>query len=230
MRTLAVTFGDHFYQWIAKAFAKRFEELNGIEAMAIDPLKCPNLEDPIWVKAWLWDLVPEDVDRIIWFDADNVPIAPIADLLPSFDYPFCAVLDLPETVQEAVWKAEEVRACDHYFNMGFFVAQRVTRPVFEDLKGYVDKDLGFADQSAFNVCLARYYDETDLGVLPKTCNWLQSSGATPNDIRMFHLAGMDGAVRLQVLRGFARVFDPLHASTEEECTKEGSKTPTTRVV
>ena len=58
MSTLAVTYGDGSFQPIAESFARRFAELNGIEALAIDPLDAPALDDPSWVKAFLWDLVP----------------------------------------------------------------------------------------------------------------------------------------------------------------------------
>ncbi len=208
MNTLAVTFGDALYEPIAKVFAKRFQELNGIDTVAIDPKDCPPLEHVSWIKAWIWDLVPASVERVIWFDVDNIPIAPVVDLLPSYDYPFSATLDSPATKQEATWTSEEVRACEYYLNLGFFVARRVTQPIFDELKTYVDRKLGFIDQSAFNVCLNRYYAQADIHILSQLCNWIKSFGNAPTDVRMLHLAGWALDDRFEMLRTFTRVFEP----------------------
>lgn len=210
MNTLGVTYGDGSFQPVAESFAKRFAELNGIDAIAINPLDAPALEDPTWVKAFLWDLVPKDVDRIIWFDVDCVPIAPIMDLLPRSDYPFGAVPDIPESTTEAMRHYPDAKSCEYYFNAGFFFARRVTQPIFEEWKGYIEKKAGFRDQTSLNVLLNKYYDSPEVLFLPPIVNWLGALGMAPEEVRMLHLAGWPNKrQKLQILRAFSRVFTPV---------------------
>lgn len=207
MRTIAVTFGDVMYQQIAEDLAKRFQDLNDIEALAIDPMNAPSLKDISWIKAWVWDLVPSDVGRVIWFDVNTVPLLPIDDLLtPSYDYPFAAVEASPEVRQEATWKLEEVRSCLYYFCTSMFVARRVTRPIFEDVKRHASSDPSIGVQSAFNLCLNRYYKTLDVAPLSVICNWKMSFGPAPTDARMLQLDSLDEDVRLQMMQTFTRVF------------------------
>lgn len=208
MRTITVTFGDVMYQQIAEVLAERFQDLNGIEAMAIDPMKAPNLEDVAWIKAWVWDLVPSDVGRVIWFDANILPLLSVTDLLvPSYDYPFAAVEASPEVRQEATWKLEEVRSCLYYFCTSMFVARRVTRPIFEDVKRYASSDPSIGVQSAFNLCLNRYYKTLDVASLSVICNWKMSFGPMPTDARMLQLDSLEEDARLQMMQTFTRVFE-----------------------
>lgn len=210
MSTLAVTFGNGSFQLIAETFARRFEKLNGIKAVALDPLGVPALEDPSWVKAWLWDLVPESVDCIIWFDADSVPIAPIVDLLPKSDYPFGAVQDMQDSITEAVRHCAEAKECKYYFNAGFFFARRVTRPLFEDWKALMRDGAGFRDQTSLNITLNRYYGKDEVHFLSPLVNWMGGFGKAPSDVRMMHLAGWpDERLRMQMLLAFSRIFEPV---------------------
>lgn len=217
MRTLAVTFGNGSFQPIAESFARRFAALNGIKTLAVNPLDAPALEDPSWVKAWVWDLVPRRVDRIIWFDADCVPIAPVVDLLPSYDYPFGAVQDMESSVTEALRYCAEAKQCKYYVNAGFFFAGRATRPLFEEWKSMMQDGAGFRDQTALNLVLNLYYGPSDILFLPPTVNWMGGFGKAPSDVRMMHLAGWpEDNRRIQILRAFMRVFDPVVKPPTEE--------------
>jgi len=210
MSTLAVTFGDGLLQPIAEGSARRFAELNGIEALAIDPLDAPPLEDPTWVKAFLWDLVPKSVDRIIWFDCDCIPIAPVMDLFPRSDYPFGAVPDIPESTAEAMRHYPEAKKCKYYFNAGFFFARRVTQPLFEDWKGMIDENAGFRDQTSLNILLNKYYGSEDVYFLPPLVNWMGALGMAPPEVRMLHLAGWPNTKqKMQIMLAFSRIFLPV---------------------
>ncbi len=210
MSTLAVTYGDGSFQPIAESFAHRFAEINGVEAIAIDPLDAPALDDPSWVKAFLWDLVPKSVDRIIWFDCDCIPIAPVMDLFPNSDYPFGAVGDIPESITEAMRHYPDAKKCKYYFNAGFFFARRVTQPLFEEWKGYIEEGAGFRDQTSLNILLNRYYDNPEVFFLPPLVNWMGAFGMAPAEVRMLHLAGWPNArQKMQMLLAFSRVFNPM---------------------
>ncbi len=210
MSTLAVTYGDGSFQPIAESFARRFAEINGVESLAIDPLDAPPLDDPSWIKAFLWDLVPKSVDRIIWFDCDCIPIAPIMDLLPRSDYPFGAVLDIPESTTEALRHYPEAKKCKYYFNAGFFFARRVTQPLFEEWKGFIEKNAGFRDQTSLNVLLNKYYDSPEVYFLPPLVNWMGAFGMAPPAMRMLHLAGWpNDRQKMQMMLAFSRVFTPV---------------------
>lgn len=210
MSTLAVTFGNGSFQPLAETFARRFSALNGIDAMAIDPMDAPPLEDPSWIKAWLWDLVPKSVDRVVWFDADCVPVAPVMDLFPSHDYPFGAVSDMDSSITEALRHCADAKSCQYYLNAGLFFARRVTRPLFDEWKSFLGKDAGFRDQTAMNIVLNRYYKASDICLLSPLVNWLGGFGKAPQNVRMLHLAGWENDKRrFQILRAFARVFEPV---------------------
>lgn len=212
MKTMAVSFGDGKYSEFAKAAVKRFQRLNDTEGMVLDIMKLPPaLPYSPWAKAWIWDLVPKDVERVVWLDADVVPIKSIMDLLPDFEVPFCAVLDsVKGGRQVAEWYDESVVELPHYFNSGVFVAHRQTEAMFKEWQeaAFVVPQPPHWDQTPLNKLLAKHFSANSIYSLPPICNWMFSFGAVPNEVRIAHLAGWaDVEARMNVLRLFAMLAE-----------------------
>lgn len=204
MKTMVVSFGDGPYQGIAETVVHRFQRLNDVEGLVLDIMQLPNnLVHPTWAKAWIWDLVPDDVERVIWIDADVVPVKPMMDLVPEFDVPFCGVLDHPRATRQcAEWHNEAVLQLAHYFNAGVFVAHRKTEAMFKEWQAeMLEPAVPYGDQTPLNLLLGKHYPANGLYVLPPICNWLGCFGLLPDDVRMAHLAGWtDAGARMTTLR------------------------------
>ena len=206
MKTIVISFGDGRLLESAQAAVKRFSELNDVEGLVLNIHKLPNeLSHPAWAKSCLWEQVPASVERVIWIDADIVPIRPIMDIIPDFEIPFCAVLDAPLAVQQAEWGDEPVRDLSSYFNSGMFVAHRSTEPMFKEWQSQAAKPDAspFWDQTPLNLLLPKYLKPGEIFALPQECNWVRGFGEIPPDVRMAHFAGWPSAWRNDVLRVFA---------------------------
>lgn len=222
MRTVAVTFGDGNFLPIATAMAKRFEKLNGIEVVLLDIDKLPPMDHAGWSKTCMWDQLPSDVDRAVWFDADMIPIAPLTDLIPHPEVQFAAVADMYHGGrQEAEWDCEEVEELPVYFNSGIFFANRSTAPAFAAARERMnERTWAHWDQTPLNLELHKILSEKDYEVLPRCANWMPGfSSLPPEDIRMLHLAGFpNGGIRYCLLHSFMIAFDRL---TAEELAEKG---------
>lgn len=224
MKTMGVTFGDGAFLEIAEAMAKRFSEINDLETMVLDIDPLPPMPSGTWAKSCMWDQLPEDVDRVIWFDADVIPIAPITDLLPHPDVVFAAVKDLYHGGrQHAEWTCPEVIELPAYYNMGVFVANRETRPMFEAVRERMYQyDWVHGDQTPTNLELFARFREGQILELPRSANWMMGfSDLAPPDMRMLHLAGQkSGPLRFALLHAFRICFE--HLSAEELAKKGGA--------
>jgi len=127
---------DHPYPEIEAWIAERFEALNNKKVLVVHAEDLPEealFGQPTYAKAWLWDVVPKYVQRMLYFDYDIVPLRALPDIP---DVPFAAVPD-------AQWYVDKLRAMypffektRHAFNGGFFMARRDTRPCFDQLKSF----------------------------------------------------------------------------------------------
>lgn len=128
---------DHPHPEIEAWVAARFEALNHKKLLVVGRADLPKealLGHPAYAKAWLWDVVPADTQRILFIDFDMVPLRALPKLP---DAPFLAVPD-------AQWYLDRIRAMypffaktRYVFNAGFFVARRETRCCFDQLKSFV---------------------------------------------------------------------------------------------
>jgi len=192
MKTVVVSFGDGRHAEYAKVALRRFEQLNEVESWMLNIEALPRgLSHPTWAKAWIWESVPSDVERVIWIDTDVIPIRPIMDLIPDFAIPWCAVEDIEISRQEAEWDKERVEGVRTYFNAGVFVAHRSTEPMFRRLQeiALLGKRYQFSDQTPMNLLVDEMFGEEEFVKLPRECNWLLPFGDIPADVRMVHLAG-----------------------------------------
>lgn len=128
---------DHPHPELEQWVADRFEALNGRKMLLVHREDMPEeslLGHPTYAKAWLWDVVPEDTQQIMFIDFDMVPLRAMPEIP---DVPFAAVSD-------AHWYINHMRSMypffaktRYVFNAGFFVARRDTRSCFDQLKSFV---------------------------------------------------------------------------------------------
>ena len=188
----------HPYPELEYWVTTRFEMLNGRRMKVIRRSDLPKealRSHSQYSKAWLWDVVPDDVDRILYFDFDLVPLRPLPEIP---DAPFVAVPD-------AQWYSEAQAArylllddTAKYFNSGFFIAKRETRPAFEKLKALVERkhpnDTRPYDQTKLNLLIQSEYE---VAWLPRSCNVIAPSAdseAGEAAINM-HLCGLSQSSR-----------------------------------
>ena len=175
MRTVAVTAG---MQWWYPEAARRFtERFNRLASYRDDGFECVNanellkgqwsrIKDHRFIKSYLWDVLPEDIDRILWLDCDMFQSRPIG-LSDLPDVPWAAVRDTKwtdeKTREEYAWAQNEVI---QFFNGGVFLAKRETRDIFEFVKGISEQIIAgemkthhTGDQKWFNLAVARKYKD-----------------------------------------------------------------------
>jgi len=205
MKTVIVTAGCGEYRPWAARLARRAGKVNDLPCLDLsDSARWDGLTHPTWVKAQIWDLVPADVDRVVWLDVDVFPVQrmPLEDVPESA--PFSAMLE-PSVVPGNVPNHEMQRMPDlraPYCNAGVFVATRETEEMFRELgKRMLDNVQGcFLDQSWLNALLGG-----DFNALPETWNWMIDSDDAPRGVINVHAAGLAVHEVVKVLRGLYAV-------------------------
>lgn len=152
MKTVAVTFGTGKCRKLAELVTARWNQINDCPCINLTDVipwdQCPKRVG--FGKAYIWDCVRPDVERIIWLDADTYPVirAPLEELP---DVPFAAVRDFPGTLKNIQRKCPEMRSLSISFNSGVFVCRRDTIPVFDELKKTRDPHGMRFEQGALNL-------------------------------------------------------------------------------
>ena len=79
--TLSFT-DDGFIRSVVGRCADRFAKLNGARPRIISkpPEGAPPGVHPAFYKAWIWDIVPDNVDRVMYLDYDIVPLRPLGEI------------------------------------------------------------------------------------------------------------------------------------------------------
>jgi len=199
MRTLALTLASDG-DWIdaASVMAKRFESLNQIECRILGPDEVSKIDiaktgdedrKSTWLKAYLWDIVPENVGTIIWVDADIIPLRPVPVHTEKL---FAARLDAGRIPEEAL-QIPFFSPIIHYFNSGYFIAKRATRPAFEKLKTLRDHEIkgpSGGEQSWLNLCVQEHIGADNIEILPSHISYMTVDGPMPSNVGMIHLAGI----------------------------------------
>ena len=115
---------------IVEQCADRFHRLNGVAPQIITAADMKGIEydrfRAAYTRAWLWDLVPTTVERILYYDWDIIPVRPLG--APPKGR-FAAVLGPGVGHMRKVF--DFVRKTGVFFNAGLFLAERSTRPIFE---------------------------------------------------------------------------------------------------
>lgn len=198
MDTMMVTSGTGPFAEFAPRVARLFKRLNGTKTMVIDE-EPEKLRDPGFIKAYIWDLVPDHVERVVWVDADVVPFRslPLEDV---FGTPFAAVLEANEqTIEKQAAKHSRFARIRSYFQSGVFVCDRSSVGAFDALKlRQKEKAIAYREQSWLNVAV-----EDEIGgfqVLSSDWNWLLGRGSPPRTARMLHYSAGRGKCRFDLLR------------------------------
>lgn len=210
MNTAVITAGLGPYLRWARRMAARFDGLNPDLA----PVRVVTdgdvrhlgrrLAHPMFVKFLAWRFAPV-ADRVLWIDADCVPLRALP---PGSSWPqgdFVARSDSPGTREKAERTCPEVAGVELYFNAGVFLASRRLEPVFEELAdrahdGEIAPD-PFGDQSYLNVAVGRALGR--YAELPREWNWRPEWDGEPTaETRLLHACGSGGLQR--VFRAWAR--------------------------
>lgn len=137
-----------------------------------------------WLKAYLWDYAKKGTERIIYVDADILPIKPFPNYVWEASDPFSARLDYTSTSKREKAHDSLFSNIKHYFNSGFFIATRLSIPAFDLMKTKVDHPVqGFCyEQTWMNKCV----DETcGVTLLPSNIAVMSPFETCSNTI-MFH--------------------------------------------
>jgi len=191
MRTVAFTAeSNSHFDIMACEVGRRFEELNGIPCRVITPkiFNFAKLRSPHWVKAFLWEFVTPEIERVIWLDMDVVLMRAM-DPIP--EVPFAAVHDDFGTLRNVKAVSERVRKLPKFFNTGFFAATRAAMPAFAEMQEAMWEDPGLAGSHGECACF-NFSVHSKLGgwhELPPIYNWLTMNGYPDGNCIMVHYAG-----------------------------------------
>lgn len=115
----------------AQAAAARFEKLNGVKPQVVTREDIGVDVNKYWYSAWVWDVVPANVEYVMCIDSKVLPVRKLPELP---DLKFAAIMDRHDRVSQGMARSEVMRNSGKYFQMHVFVAHRDTRPIFEQLK------------------------------------------------------------------------------------------------
>jgi glycosyltransferase involved in cell wall biosynthesis len=163
MKTEYVTLGvGPVFEEMAQLAAQLFTKVNGLPVRVITSKDLPSdLQHPAWGKAYIWDLVDADTERVLYFDADIVSLKPIGDL-PTGQFVASEDGGVQAFIAPSMYQSGIILPgldLNDYFNSGVFVCTRDTRPVFEELKTYPYSPEKYGvcfEQNMFNVLVKKH--------------------------------------------------------------------------
>lgn len=138
--------------------AKRLGRLNGCKVQVVDDTTLGRVTNiiasPLFVRYYIWQLVPDDVDRVIFVNNDIIPMAPLPfNELPDCD--FAAVADQPSVYEAVSARIPVIKRAGTYFNTNVFMATRKTAPLFKRIlamqSNLLDMEPWWGDQTLVNM-------------------------------------------------------------------------------
>lgn len=165
MKTLAVTIGiGGGWREVAERAAARMTEATGLPAQVISSCHLlPPDWNPSWAKCWAFDLVPDNVERLLIFDADIFAVAPFTEW--NTDKPLAVVRHI-ETRQ--VKTEKELYQLREYWNAGLFVITRGLADALRMVATYGPSYGSWLEQTPIN----QVFETCEKQWLPARCNWL----------------------------------------------------------
>lgn len=160
-----------------------------IGKVTVPPLPHNDLHPSFW-RLWLWDIVPLEVETVLWFDADTYFLRPWPHLEQLLATPgFSARTDLP-TMPLLHECEEHGLLLSRYVNAGVFVTHRADRHVFELAKRIATDPQyrsRYLEQTALNEALQR--SNVELNLLNPRFNAICRPSMLPVDPVVIHRAG-----------------------------------------
>lgn len=205
MRAVAIVAGKGgWHRHAAERFARRWNRLtsyipDGFPCIdASDTMPWARVHHVMFIKAFVWDVVPADTDVVLWFDTDCFQTRAIATSeIPTAA--FSAVRDNQHTITGIREKWLPAKEVVDFFNGGVFIASRAAMPVFDDLKKWTDEKQPpgpHGDQEPLNLLVARHLADftanpTGWNALPNAWNFIIGREPAPRPI-ILHFAGSWG--------------------------------------
>lgn len=204
-QTVAVTFGYGRFRGVARGLAARWNRLNTYPCIDVtDRIPWDKVgPHPQYGKAYLWDVLPPEIDRLLWVDSDSFPCRELP-LVKLPDVPFAAVENGP-------WNEGRFRkntpkrtpAIKRLFNSGVFVARRrETEAILKRLREHeFDKHVGYFEQPWLNLLVQEMLGGWT--ELPVEMNWRPKYAArikVNEEGRLPYIIHTAGWVDLTVIR------------------------------
>lgn len=127
---------DKFPVELAHWLAARFEMLNGKRVRIVEASELPPQAQAVHMQcalAWIWDIAPRDVQRVMVVSTDIVPLRALPELA---DVAFIAAEGGNHHTKRMMETYPLIHDTQRFFNSRFFIARRDTVEVFERLKAF----------------------------------------------------------------------------------------------
>lgn len=185
----------------ARVTAMRMESLTGLPCRVIeeDPF---DLESPAWLKLRVFDLIEPEVQEVLVFDADLLPLRPWdpRTLYEQTDRPFIAVPDVDSVAVMNECVGFGVPWPGQYINSGLFIAGRQHDAMLQRAFGRQPRFGNWQEQTSLNVAI--FETRTEVLRLPRTFNtllWPNGDDMRPEALRArpeitLHAASLFGDV------------------------------------
>lgn len=151
----------------------------------------PDGRHPSYHRLWIWDLVPDDVEAVLYFDADTYCVRDWDPRALAATGDFWARRDVPTRKAPRECRRYGI-APAMYFNAGVFVASRAHREAFvlaQQIATAEDYQSAFLEQTALNVAVQR--SGVSWADLPPRYNWIcrPRCGVPAEDVAVLHSCG-----------------------------------------
>lgn len=190
MRTEYFTIADGpEFGFMGRELQQRIQYFNGIDLTIVDDPTCLKFgigpKTQYWMKAFLWCLCRSNTERIVYIDADILPIAPFPQYVLDATAPFSARPDNDGIGDNERSTHPTFKNIKTYFNNGFFIATVDSLLMFERMKQEVHNPVhgNCIEQTWMN----KYVDETcGLSPLPKAIAHIVDYEPEPEHVIMRH--------------------------------------------
>lgn len=242
MRATAVcaATGEPYRRW-ARLLSERMNRLCMEADHGTTALPCVDISEMVpWstlptakaCKGFAWDYVPDDIEVVVWMDADTFPMRAIytselpQSRLVALNEPLAMLQRTRRGIKprrRSPWNRSPYDTREVFCGTGVIVAKRSTRPVFEDLKKRAQeiKDQGFAraDADLFNMAL--HDNGVPFEPLPPVYNCAAGSDIQ-NPAIVHFMRGTGYRWALEMLYRVARCErDSIELSNPHHITREG---------
>ena len=171
--------------------ARRFEQLNDIPVQILynQDLGGKILTHRRFVKSLIWEYVPSDVDYVLYYDYDVLPLAPLGKIPEA---KFAAAPDIRKSMDAAfdIWPL--LRQYNIFFSTSVMLSHRSMAELFDRVacaQSYKPDQHGKYEQSLFNIFI-QY--KRAIHQLPKSWNYIVGCEVEAvQEPKMLNLGGIE---------------------------------------